>query len=96
VLLAVAAPVCFAQEPIRVETNQVVVPTAVFDKKLYAHKHDLSQQIEKDPNFWDTIAIKDLVELQATDSNGQSTAWKKTPFTIELSAFGAPGVRPNP
>lgn len=59
-LLAGLAPVCCAQEPIRVETNQVVVPTAVFDKNLYEHKHDLSAQIEKDPHFWDTIAIRDL------------------------------------
>jgi hypothetical protein len=55
-----AARACFAQEPIRVETDQVVVPTAVFDKKIYGHKHDLSAQIAKDPHFWDTIAIRDL------------------------------------
>jgi hypothetical protein len=63
ILLAVA-PACFAQEPIRVETDQVVVPTVVFDKKLYEHKSDLREQIDQDPHFWDTIAIKDLA---ATD-----------------------------
>jgi hypothetical protein len=60
ILLACFAPVAVAQEPIRVETDQVVVPTVVFDKKLYAHKSDLREQIEKDPHFWDTIAIKDV------------------------------------
>jgi hypothetical protein len=59
-MLSCVAPVSFAQGPIRVETDQVLVPTVVFDKKLYAHKNDLKAQVEKDPDFWDTIAIRDL------------------------------------
>jgi hypothetical protein len=74
-LLACAAPVSFAQEPIRVETDQVLVPTVVFDKKLYEHKQDLAAQIEKDPHFWDTIAIKDVAASEfrlAEDGHEQS------------------------
>jgi hypothetical protein len=55
-----------AQGPIRVESRQVLVPTVVFDKKLYTlidkkdHKHTLSYLIAHDPYFWDSIAIRTL------------------------------------
>jgi hypothetical protein len=56
-----------AQGPIRVESSQVLVPAVVFDKKLYTltgkkhHKHSLRYLIARDPHFWDSIAIRDLV-----------------------------------
>jgi hypothetical protein len=55
-----------AQGPIRVESRQVLVPTVVFDKKLYTlidkkdRKHSLSYLIAHDPHFWDSIAIRTL------------------------------------
>ncbi|MFZ0584156.1 MAG: hypothetical protein WAN72_00395 [Candidatus Acidiferrales bacterium] len=55
-----------AQGPIRVESRQVLVPTVVFDKKLYtlidkkSPKHSLSYLFAHDPHFWDSIAIRTL------------------------------------
>jgi hypothetical protein len=92
VSLAGLAPVCCAQEPIRVETDQVVVPTAVFDKKLYGHKHDLSAQIANDPNFWDTIAIKDLV---ASDFHLSEDGKEQSIVSAKLEAATAIMVRDN-
>jgi hypothetical protein len=60
------APASDAQGPIRVESHQVLVPTVVFDKKLYAltdnkhHKHSLADLIAHDPHFWDSIAVRGL------------------------------------
>jgi hypothetical protein len=67
-LLAICglAPTSAAQGPIRVESSQVLVPTVVFDKKLYAltngkhHKHTLSYRIAHGPHIWDTIAVRGL------------------------------------
>ena len=66
-VLAVLAPRVSAQSgAIRVESNQVLVPAVVFDKKLYTltdHKHQklpLSELIARDPHFWDTIAVRNL------------------------------------
>jgi hypothetical protein len=66
VALYAFVPIAIAQGPIRVESNQVLVPTVVFDKKLYAltdkkhHKQSLSYLITQDPHFWDTIAVRGL------------------------------------
>src|SRR5271154_2761736 len=66
VALYAFVPIAIAQGPIRVESNQVLVPTVVFDKKLYAltdkkhHKQSLSYLIAQDPHFWDTIAVRGL------------------------------------
>jgi hypothetical protein len=81
--LASLAPPRFAQGPIRVETDQVVVPTVVFDKKLYAHQRDLQAQIEKDPHFWDTIAIRDLV---ASDFHLSEDGQEQTIVSVKLEA----------
>jgi hypothetical protein len=61
------SPVSFAQGAIRVESSQVLVPTVVFDKKLYAltdknhhPKHTLGYLIAHDPHFWESIAIHGL------------------------------------
>src|ERR1700688_952212 len=77
------APVSFAQGPIRVETNQVLVPTVVFDKKLYAHEQDLQSRVEKDPHFWDTIAIRDLV---ASDFHLSEDGQDQTIVSVKLEA----------
>jgi hypothetical protein len=62
------APLSNAQGPIRVESHQVLVPTVVFDTKLYAltdkkhhNKHSLAYLIAHDPHFWDSIAVRGLV-----------------------------------
>ena len=60
------AMIAAAQGAIRVESRKVLVPTVVFDKKLYVltdkkpHRHTLSYLIAHDPHFWDTIAIRTL------------------------------------
>ena len=60
------ATITAAQGAIRVESRKVLVPTVVFDKKLYAltdkkpHRHTLSYLIAHDPHFWDSIAIRTL------------------------------------
>jgi hypothetical protein len=82
-ILAGVAPVSFAQGPIRVETNQVLVPTVVFDKKLYAHEQDLQSRVEKDPHFWDTIAIRDLV---ASDFHLSEDGQDQTIVSVKLEA----------
>lgn len=82
-LLVCIAPVSVAQGPIRVETDQVLVPTVVFDKKLYAHKHDLIAQVEKDPHFWDTIAIRDL---SASDFHLSEDGRDQTIVSVKLEA----------
>jgi hypothetical protein len=64
--LAAFTPIAIAQGPIRVESHQVLVPSVVFDKKLYDltgkkyHKHSLSYLIAHDPHFWETIAVQGL------------------------------------
>ncbi|HEY0702443.1 MAG TPA: hypothetical protein VGD60_06730 [Candidatus Acidoferrales bacterium] len=68
VCAGVCVPVAGAQDAgaIRVESDQVLVPTTVFDKKLYAltsgkkHKRTLRYMLAHDPHFWDTIAVRDL------------------------------------
>jgi hypothetical protein len=55
-----------AKAPIRVESLQVLVPTAVFDEKLCSlrdkehRSYTLSNLIAHDTHFWDTIAIRTL------------------------------------
>jgi hypothetical protein len=36
------------------------------------------------------------LEVQAVDSAGRTTPWKRAPFTIEYSVFSTPSVRPHP
>jgi hypothetical protein len=91
-LLACAAPVSFAQEPIRVETNQVVVPTVVFDKKLYEHKKDLAAQVDKNPHFWDTIAITNLI---ATDFHLSEDGHDQSIVSVKLEAPTSAMVQDN-
>ena len=61
------APVARAQGPIRVESNEVLVPAVVFDRKLDAlleqenGPHALSDLVAHNPHFWDSILIRDLV-----------------------------------
>jgi hypothetical protein len=60
------AAITSAQGPIRVESRQVLVPTVVFDKRLYTlidkkdHKRSLGYLLAHDPHFWDSIAIRTL------------------------------------
>ena len=60
------ATITAAQGAIRVESRRVLVPTVVFDRKLYTltdqkhHRHTLSYLIAHDPHFWDSIAIRTL------------------------------------
>jgi hypothetical protein len=56
------------RDPIRVESHQVLVPTVVFDRKLYAltdkkhhNKHSLAHLLAHDPHFWDSIAVRGLL-----------------------------------
>jgi hypothetical protein len=98
--LTAFAPLALAQGPIRVESHQVLVPSVVFDKKLYDltgkkyHKHSLSYLIAHDPHFWDTIAVRGLA---AKDFNlledGQrqevlSVAFEAPAFSIVADNLG--------
>jgi hypothetical protein len=57
-----------AQDPIRVQSNEVLVPTVVFDKELYAqlnkmkphHRDSYGHLVEKNEKLWDNIVVKDL------------------------------------
>src|SRR5208283_1923909 len=65
--LATPAPVA-AQDPIRVQSNQVLVPTVVFDKQLYTqlnqmkahHRDSYRHLVAKDSKLWEQIAVRDL------------------------------------
>jgi hypothetical protein len=58
-----------AQDPIRVQSNEVLVPTVVFDKELYAqlnkvkpHRRVSYGNLEaKNAKLWDDIAVKNLM-----------------------------------
>jgi hypothetical protein len=93
-ILATLAPLACAQSggAIRVESDQVLVPATVFDKKLYTltgkkhQKQSLGALIAHDPHFWDTIAVRNLT---ANDfhifEDGQERAILKT--TLEASPY---------
>lgn len=57
-----------AQDPIRVQSDEVLVPTVVFDKDLYArlnvqqphHRNSYGQLVDKDAKLWDEIVVKNL------------------------------------
>ncbi len=56
------------QEPIRVQSNEVLVPTVVFDRELYAqlnkikpHRRESYGQLEaKNARLWNDLAVKNL------------------------------------
>ena len=58
-----------AQDPIRVGSNEVLVPTVVFDKELFGqlnkirphHRDSYSHLTEKNSKLWDGIVVKDLM-----------------------------------
>ena len=62
---AAASP---AQDPIRVQSNEVLVPTVVFNKDLYAqlnkqephHRTSYSKLQAKNAKLWDDIVVKNL------------------------------------
>lgn len=57
-----------AQDPIRVQSHEVLVPTVVFDKVIYAqlnkmkpHRRDsYGHLVAKNERLWDSIAVKNL------------------------------------
>ncbi len=57
-----------AQDPIRVESNQVLVPTVVFDEQLYnqlnkmqAHHRDSYRHlVAKNSKLWESIAVSNM------------------------------------
>jgi VWFA-related protein len=59
-----------AQDSIRVQSHEVLVPTVVFDKVIYAqlnkmkpHRRDsYGHLVAKNEKLWDSIAVKDLTE----------------------------------
>jgi VWFA-related protein len=59
-----------AQDPIRVQSAEVLVPTVVFDKAIYAqlnkmkpHRRDsYGHLVAKNEKLWDSIAVKGLTE----------------------------------
>lgn len=63
----ILASAAAAQGSIRVESNQVLVPAVVFDKKLYTlidkreHRRSLSYLTAHNPHFLDSIVIRGLV-----------------------------------
>jgi VWFA-related protein len=73
VLLCVSTeplPLSAAQDPIRVQSHEVLVPTVVFDKVIYArlnkmkphHRDSYGDLVAKSEKLWDSIAVKDLTE----------------------------------
>jgi len=62
------APAARAQDPIRVQSDEVLVPTVVFDKELYAqlnkmkphHRDFYGRLVAKNEKQWDAIAVKNL------------------------------------
>jgi VWFA-related protein len=67
-LLLLPAHIAMAQNPIRVQSDQVLVPTVVFDQKLYAqlnkmeahHRDYYGRLLEKNEKLWDNITVKNL------------------------------------
>ena len=57
-----------AQDPIRVESNQVLVPTVVFDRQLYNqlnkmqvhHRDSYRHLVAKNSKLWESIAVSNL------------------------------------
>ncbi len=66
--LAFVAETAWAQDPIRVQTDEVWVPTVVYDKELYAklnkmkphHRDTAGHIMEKNEKLWDQIVVKNL------------------------------------
>ncbi len=66
--LAFFAGIAWAQDPIRVQTDEVLVPTVVYDKELYAklnkmkphHRDTAGHIMEKNEKLWDQIVVKNL------------------------------------
>lgn len=66
--LAFVAEIAWAQDPIRVQTDEVLVPTVVYDKELYAklnkmkphHRDTAGHIMEKNEKLWDQIVVKNL------------------------------------
>jgi len=62
------AAISAAQDPIRVQSDQVLVPTVVFDKQLYSqlnkiqphHRDSYRHLVSKNEKLWDTVVPKDL------------------------------------
>jgi VWFA-related protein len=67
-LLLLTAKTAMAQNPIRVQSDQVLVPTVVFDQKLYAqlnkmkahHRDYYAHIVAKNQKLWDNITVKNL------------------------------------
>jgi len=57
-----------AQDPIRVQTDEVLVPTVVFDKELYAklgtqephHRDSYTRLVAKNSKLWNDVPVKNL------------------------------------
>jgi hypothetical protein len=93
-ILGTLAPITRAQGAIRVESSQVLIPTVVFDRKLYAltgnrhHQHTLRELIARDPHFWDTIAVRGLAAgdfhlfEDAREQKIQSVSFEAPTFSI--------------
>jgi len=66
-LSAASVPVS-AQDPIRVQSHEVLVPTVVFDKKIYSqlnkmkphHRDSYGHLVAKNEKLWESIVVKDL------------------------------------
>jgi hypothetical protein len=66
--LCISAPCTIAQDSIRVEPDQILVPAVVFDRKIYTladkteeHHRSLSYLVANDSHFRESIAFRNLV-----------------------------------
>ncbi len=67
-LCTALAPAAVAQDPIRVQSDEVLVPTVVFDKELYAqlnkmkphHRDFYGHIVAKNEKQWDAIVVRNL------------------------------------
>jgi VWFA-related protein len=83
------AHVSAAQDPIRVRSDEVLVPTVVFDKELYAklnkmkahHRDSYGHLVTKDEKLWDSVAVKNLT---AKDFHLYEDGQEKTVHSVKL------------
>lgn len=90
------------QAPIRVQSDEVLVPTVVFDKELYAqlnkqephHRNSYGRLVAKDTKLWNDIVVKNLTakDFHLFEDNQeqkiQSVKWEPPAFRVVQDNLG--------
>lgn len=101
-LLLIPVALRARQEPIRVESNQVLVPTIVFDQVLYAqlnkmqlhHRDSYGHIVAKNAKLWEQITVKNLTEKDfhlfedGQEQRIQSTRFEPPSFRVVEDNLG--------